>query len=406
MVSFVVTPMLTTQRNEQTADHTADNFPRAPLRLEWHGGDARANVMALWKSLEHQLAPVAVTCAAAWTEGWLKHFGDLVPHRFGVAWRGTEPRSVFLLAQDLADRRSWLPRRTWHMGTAGEPDRDSVCVEYNDWLCVPEDRDAVLSAILTSHDPCITGDRLMLDGFAAVDLPDTVTTERGWRLVRKVANYCDLRTTREKGQELVTVFGDSTRKGIRQNLRDSGPTEVEWAETPHVAHALFDELIELHQERWTAVGQPGCYSSERFTAFHRDLIDRLVPTGQMTVVRVKAGGVTLGCSQVILDRNRVLVYQGGRIAHSGKKSPGLITDYLCMQESLRRGYDAYDFMAGDSIHKQRLSTHTMPLVWAEYRWPGWRLPLYDALRSTKQTLTKWWSRATPTTAETTSAKER
>ncbi len=391
-------PLLTT-----TAE-TGDTCRQLPLRWEVRGRDQRHEVLSLWRTLEKSLGSIAVTCTAAWTESWLNHFGDQVAHQFGLVWRGNQLRSVFLLSQDVTDRQSLIPLTTWHVGTAGEPDRDSVCVEYNDWLCFPEDRDAVLNLMITAQALGLGGDRLVLDGFASVDLPDNVTRERGWQLTRKVANYCDLRTVRESGAELITAFGDSTRKGIRQNLRHCGPVEVEWTETPAAAHSVFDELITLHQERWIAEGQPGCYASPRFTAFHRELIERLVPAGLMTIVRVKANGVTMGCSQVLLDRGRALVYQGGRIANSGKKSPGLITDYLCMLECLNRGYDAYDFMAGDSIHKRRLSTHTVPLVWAEYRWPGWRLPLYDALRSCKQTAKRWLNRSPQTDMNSPPAK--
>lgn len=387
-----------------TTAETGGTVGRWPLRWEVRDHSHRGEVLSLWKSLEQSLGPIAVMCTAAWTECWLNHFGEVVPHQFGLVWRGEQLRSVFLLCLDVADRQSLIPFNTWHLGTAGEPDRDSVCVEYNDWPCFPEDRVAVLELLVSSQALNLGGDRFILDGCASVDLPDCVTTERGWRLTRKIANYCDLRTVRENRSELIAGFGDSTRKGIRQNLRDCGPVEVEWTDTAAAAHTVFDDLITLHQQRWTAEGQPGCYASRRFTAFHRELIDRLVPAGRMTIVRVKANGMTIGCSQLLLDRGRALVYQGGRIANTGKKSPGLITDYLCMLECLNRGYDAYDFMAGDSIHKRRLSTDTMPLVWAEYRWPGWRLPLYDALRSCKRTAKRWLIRSLPTDSNSSTEK--
>lgn len=379
-----------------TPAEAGDTVGRWPLRWEVRDHHHRGEALSLWKSLEQSLGPVAVTCTAAWTESWLNHFGEVVPHKFGLVWRGEQLRSVFLLCQDVADRQSLMPFNTWHLGTAGELDCDSVCVEYNDWPCFPEDREDVLELLVSAPTRGLGGDRFILDGFASVDLPDSVASERGWRLTRKIANYCDLRTVRESRRELISVFGDSTRKGIRQNLRDCGPVEVEWTDTAAAAHAVLDDLITLHQQRWTAEGKPGCYASRRFTALHRELIDRLVPAGLMTIVSVKANGVTIGCSQVLLDRGRALVYQGGRIANTGKKSPGLITDYLCMLECLNRGYDAYDFLAGDSIHKRRLSTHATPLVWAEYRWPGWRLPLYDALRSWKRTAKRWLSRSLQT----------
>lgn len=364
--------------------------PAVPLTLEVCDPDQRAEVMAHWQELEQSLTPVAVACSFHWVDTWLKHYGDQVPHQFVLARRGSEIRGVLLLTRDLTDRKSWLPINTWHFGTAGEFDGDSVCIEYNDWLCAPEERESILHALLTSNDRRLAADRWRFDGFANIDLPDTVTTHNDWHCDRREALYLDLRAIRESGKELITFFGDSTRKHIRQNLRDYGRIEVEWTDTATAAHAAFEEQITLHQERWNAVGEPGCYSSPRFTAFHRELIDRLVPAGLMTIVRVRSGGHTLGCSQLLVDRGRVLVYQGGRCANMGRQSPGLITDYQCMLECLRRGYDAFDFMAGDSLHKQRMTTHAAPLVWAERRMPGWKLPLIDALRTGRRKLRAWW----------------
>lgn len=386
-----VTAMLT-QPSAEVAAGVAVR-PALPLTLDVCNSEQRSTVMEYWQALEQTLGPVAIACSFDWVATWLKHYGDQVPHQFVIARRGSAVRAVLLLTRDLPDWKAWLPINTWHIGTAGEFDGDSVCIEYNDWLCAPEEKDSVLHALLISEDRRLAGDRWCFDGFANIDLPDTVTPHQGWQFDRRDARYLDLRAIRESGKELITFFGDSTRKHIRQNIRDYGRIELDWPETVVEAHAAFDEQIALHQERWNAVGEPGCYRSARFTEFHRELIDRLVPTGLMTIVRVRSGGQTLGCSQLLFDRGRVLVYQGGRCSNMGRQSPGLITDYESMRECLRRGYDAFDFMAGDSQHKQRMTTHTVPLVWAERRMPGWKLPLLDALRSGRRKLRAWWQRS-------------
>lgn len=379
--------------------------PAVPLTIELHSSTERTAVMDLWRALEQSLAPVAISCSSVWVDTWLQHYGDQVPHQFVVARRGTAVRAVLLLTRDLEDRDGWLPISTWHVGTAGEHDRDSVCIEYNDWLCVPEEKADLLDTLLNSTDAQLAGDRWRFDGFAAQDLPATVNAANGWQMDERAARYLDLRDVRESGRELITFFGDSTRKHIRQNLRDYQPVTVEWTDTAAAAHAAFDQLIELHQDRWNSVGEPGCYSSPRFTAFHRDLIDRLVPAGLMTIVRVTAQGQTLGCSQLLFDRNRVLVYQGGRVANSGKHSPGLITDYVSQLECLQRGYDAFDFMAGDSLHKQRMTTHTAPLIWAERRRPNWKWSVIDAVRNGKHSLRNWFAPATTEDSSAATAKK-
>jgi CelD/BcsL family acetyltransferase involved in cellulose biosynthesis len=150
------------------------------------------------------------------------------------------------------------------------------------------------------------------------------------------------------------------------------------------AHHIFDEMVALHQRRWNSEGQPGCYASRVFSAFHRELIDRLTDSGRLLLMRVRAGDETLGCTQLLIDRGRALNYQGGRQIGETRLSPGLITDYCGMVECLQRGYSAYDFMAGDSMHKRRLSTDASPLVWLRWRRPRLKYAVMHALRDCRR----------------------
>jgi CelD/BcsL family acetyltransferase involved in cellulose biosynthesis len=106
----------------------------------------------------------------------------------------------------------------------------------------------------------------------------------------------------------------------------------------------------------------------------------------MGLFRVKLGDDIIGCVQVLIDRNRVLCYQGGSAEYRGKLSPGVIADYLCIEECFRRGYDAYDFLAGNSHHKQKMSTHHSYLTWAQLKRPRWKFTALNTLRKIKQTM--------------------
>jgi CelD/BcsL family acetyltransferase involved in cellulose biosynthesis len=57
---------------------------------------------------------------------------------------------------------------------------------------------------------------------------------------------------------------------------------------------------------------------------------------------------------------------------------------LCICECLRRGYDAVDFLAGDTEHKRRLSTHHAELAWVVWRRPNLKNSAIDAMRRIKQ----------------------
>lgn len=350
-----------------------------PTQIEVFEASQRGHALAIWRHVEDRLDSVPIMASAEWTATWLNHYGEGLPHRFYVLQRDSEFLAIALLVASGNHRIPWTGERIWHCGTAGEPDADSVCVEYNAFLCAPEVRDEFASLLFRHLQEESDWDAICLEGFADEDLPEFVKTSSQFQLESKLARWTNLEAVRESGRELMSVFGDSTRKNIRQSVRKLDSPRFEWAETREHAHRIFDDLITLHQQRWNAEGKPGCYASRQFTAFHRDLIDRMAPH-RMILARVSNSAQVIGCSQLLIDRGRALVYQGGRIPNLSC-SPGLVTDFLVMEECFRRGYSAYDFMAGDSMHKRRLTDSETPLCWATWRRRRWKYQVVDALRS-------------------------
>ncbi|MDX1969708.1 MAG: GNAT family N-acetyltransferase [Planctomycetaceae bacterium] len=351
-----------------------------PFSLGFLNAERRSQALAIWRVLENELGDVPLLASYDWTELWLRNYGDLVPHRFVTFQEDGRYVGVALLTQGVDERRGWCGERVWHLGTAGEPDRDSAVVEYNGLVCLAPYRHRFLLDMIAALESEPDWDALQLDGFVVADLPPWMAAGSGWEHDVRPARWTDLNEVRGSGRELITFLGDSTRKGIRQSVRKLGGPRFEWSESVEHAHHIFDDLIRLHQTRWNAEGKPGCYASARFTQFHRDLVDRLVPQRRMALARLSTSDRVLCCSQVIIDRRRALVYQGGRVLEE-IGSPGLLTDFLCMQECLARGYAAFDFMAGDSIHKKRLTTQSTPLSWSTWRRPRWK---YRAVAALKQ----------------------
>lgn len=367
-----------------------DRTAASEAAIIWLDSARRADILAVWEAIERDCGTLPLMASSIWVGTWLRYYGNLVPHRVACLQEDGRYVGIALLTFGVEEHQSWTGERVWHLGTAGEPDQDSVCVEYNALACLPARRDELLGKLFTALRQESGWDAWKLDGFVAAELPAWITQNAGWQVVVKPARWVDLDLVRESQRELIQFFGDSTRKGIRQNLKKMDSVRFECANAPEHAQDILTDLIRLHQHRWNAVGQPGCYASERFVQFHRELIDRLVPTGEMLLMRVSSSEQVIGCSQILVDRGRAMVYQGGRICtESG--SPGLVTDYLCMQECLHRGCSAFDFMAGESMHKQRLTTQQTPLTWATWERPRWKYRLRDSLRASRN----WFKRYAP-----------
>ncbi|MBI1345268.1 GNAT family N-acetyltransferase [bacterium] len=382
--SLPVSLMESVTTDERPAETSRADSPTSAT-WRWYSSQDRSQVLSRWEQVEKQHGALPLLASRAWTETWLDHYGDLVPHRYGVLEVAGRCVGVMLLTRGVDDRDGLFRERTWHCGTAGEPSADSVFIEYNNFACLPEFLGSFVQTMLSQLMQESDWDALKFDGFPEEQLPDVIRQGTDWTLHQKSARWFDLNKAREAQHEVLLNLGDSTRKNIRQNIRKLGDVQFEWAETAEHAQDIFTDLVRLHQARWQSVGQPGCYSSERFTQFHRALIDRLVPRGEMVLSRLSSGQEVLGCSQLLIDQGRVMVYQGGRVANSAA-SPGLITDFFSMQESLRRGYDAFDFMAGDSIHKQRLTNRVTTLTWAQWRRPRWKYRVMSGIREFRRQL--------------------
>ncbi|EDL57856.1 GNAT family N-acetyltransferase [Gimesia maris] len=374
------------QEINQNSDNRTGSVSSGILSLHLRERDQTQDCLQIWQTLEAQFEDVPLMCSSVWTSTWIEQYGDLVPYSFVVASRDQIPCGICLLTEGVEQFDGPLPIKTLHLGTAGEPAADSVCVEYNSLLIQPADQSAFMKALLELLSDHPTWDSLNFDGFDSIELEN-------WDLsfpeisVRKIeSRYFDLQLIRDEEREVISGFGYSTRKNLRKNMKTYGNLTTEWAETIEQAESIFSDLVTLHQTRWQKEGQPGSYASERFTRFHEALIQKLIPTGQMGLFRVKIDDAVIGCVQVLIDRNRVLCYQGGSAEYQGKLSPGVITDYLCIEECFQRGFDAYDFLAGNSHHKQKMSTHHSYLTWAQIQRPRWKFTALNALRKIKQTM--------------------
>ena len=360
--------------------------PQGPLRLLLLGPTDRGAAMLHWRKIEASLFNRRLTCSSVWTETWLNHFGALVPHRFLIAHRNGIACGIALLTYGAEQHDGPFQLDTWHVGTAGEPDADSVCIEYNSLLVRQEDRTEFFQQILDWINTQPAGDQTHLDGFEFDDIAPLLADNPQALVTRRPSPYFDLRAAREANVEPIELLGRSTRAKLRRSMRQLGQPTGEWASTAERAEEMLHRMIERHQARWNAVGQPGSYASRRFREFHIDLVHRLVPIGAMGMYRVTSPVGVLGCAQIFIDDSRALLYQSGWSPLPGNVSPGLIVDYLCLAECQRRGLDQFDFMAGTSDFKRHLSTHEAELAWVVWRRPRLKFAMLNTLRQIKHAL--------------------
>lgn len=342
----------------------------------------RAEAGASWSALEERLPEHRLMCSWDWTETWLQHYGDAVPHRFVLGSKAGMPCGAALITAPIRSSRLRPPVAA--LGTTGEPPGASVFVERNCLLAPEAERAAFAAALIEMLES--GGERwqrLRLDGMVLEEAELLLDGRAPVRWHVEESPVAELPA--DDAGDVLEALPSSKRQRARRALRQFGEMQTEWAGDNVEAQHILQELIALHTTRWQAAGKPGAFASHRFRAFHQALIAKLLPTGRAALFRVRREGQTIGCLYGLADGRRMLFYQGGlRQFEDNKLRVGIAAHALFMQECCNRGFSKYDFLAPAARYKSDLSTSSEQLVWAELERGGARLRLERIARQVKR----------------------
>lgn len=356
-----------------------------------------------WDALRPEWDTLHAACPAAspplhfdWQRGWWRHYGGA----YGgdgplilTLWR--ERELVGLLPMYLACRTIGGVRlRELRPISTGEPEREETCPDYLNLLYRPGE-EATCAAAVWAAVAGMSWDRLVLP-----DLPgdSPLLDPTSWPTVgarpEELGRGICLVTDLTGGFETyLKGLSSKTRQHARQYLRagerPGAAFELAAADT---VDAFFDDLVRLHQERWTADGQPGCFASDRFTAFHRDLLRAWVPSGRAVLARLSHQGRAYCALYGFVNRDKCDYYQSG-IARGGDgpfNSPGNTANLLLMRTLAGRGVTAYDFLGGTSDHKHRWATREVPTRGLQLWRPTWRATLARSVEQGGRFLRRGW----------------
>lgn len=327
---------------------------------------SRAAIAPLWMELERQCDPVRLSVRWTWVSTWLDTFGDIVPHWFAIATDQGIPVGACLITcmgpWPLRNRGMGIIQ----IGTSSEPIGHGIATEYNDILVKTSYRAAFARELLRTIRKEFLPLAIRFPAFAEEDFQDLLHADPRLRRTQARCPIFELDRAREQGVEPIALLRSSVRSRLRRSARALQPVETEWATDVDQANDILDELVTLHQERWTNAGRRGAFSSDRFLAFHRALIPKLLHDDRVILFRVRHGAQTVGCLYSFIENGSVLFYQSGIAQFQDNKArPGLTTHLLCMEQCLDRGFDTYNFLAGDHRYKDELSTSSDLLVSAQ-----------------------------------------
>lgn len=323
-----------------------------------------------WDAL-HAVSKVASPpLSREWMAAWWDVYGETLSDGAAALRLVTVRRDGALIGLlPLYARRPDLPllgyRRLGFLST-GEDEIEETCPDYLECLSAPGEEQACARAVrgFLVAAPFVWHRLDLLDvrlGSALLDAGGwpasfhAFTEERGSCPSAHIEGGIDAWLAR-----LPSRKREQPRRGLREVERSGASFEVAG---PEEIDAFFDQLVQLHQQRWTSAGEPGCFAAPRFTNFHRRLAHAFVPDGRAVLARLTLDGRALAVLYGFVARERFHFYQSGAAAAADPriKSPGVAAHVLLMRHLADRGVAYYDFLRGSAAYKERLATDDTPL---------------------------------------------
>jgi CelD/BcsL family acetyltransferase involved in cellulose biosynthesis len=316
--------------------------------------DGFEQLRPVWNTLLAESASDQVSLTWEWLATWWEVFGSdrelyLLVVRDEDRVVGLAP----LLRRSIA-HYGVLPFRRLEFLCSGEEEADEICSPFLDFI-FRRGREAEALGAVFDHlrqrqadwDEIVLTDVLAnspnLSHLQSLCHEDGI----GWEVTRnQTAVYISLPPDWES--YLASLSRNSRwkiRRGRRAVAEHGGELRVVDGAEGFSGH--FETLIKLHQERWTTHGEPGAFASEKFTRFHRRLVQQLLPLGWIRLYVLLLAGEPVSAIYDFVYHGRAYFYQIGR---TGKPcsidSPGMAIQSFAIEQAIGEGLTEYEMYKG------------------------------------------------------------
>lgn len=344
---------------------------------------------AEWRELEIR-ADTSFFTSWTWVGSWLRSIASAGTMLILRARRGGQTMALATFGHDSAWRRGFVRSHALFLNEAGYDGQDVLSIEYNGIVTDRAHHAATLNQIaaflLAQRD---RWNEIYLHG--TTDPPtlfgsDAGITVRSWS---KAAPRVLLDAVRKRQGDYLGLLKSKPRYQVRRTLRlyeSLGALRFEAATDLAGARSSLAELAALHTPYWRSRGATGSFSTDFELAFHDRLLEAGTARGEIQLIVVRAGELTVGCLYNFVYRGHVSNYQSGfdYALLDGHGNPGLVTHALAVEHNAALGHGVYDFMAGDHRYKRELCTDVTHLHWSVIQRQAWHLRLENRLRYWRQ----------------------
>jgi CelD/BcsL family acetyltransferase involved in cellulose biosynthesis len=299
-----------------------------------------------------------------WLEPWWRHYATASDELFVLTVRDAQGELIgiapFYLSRSLSHGRV--------MRFLGSGD---VCSDYLTILAAPDAQSIVIEEI-AEYLVGEAADRWDLIELAGVDACDeavemlvNLLSERDYLVHQQPGESCwRLELPRDWDSYLKTLSKGRRERSrqISRRLYDTGRAVSRQIVEPQELPRYFDVLIELHQKRRRSLGEPGCFSDPRFTAYHREVIERFFALGRLRLQCVLLDDRPVAIEYSLTGGGAIYFYQSGIETEILDQRPGWISTIGSLRAAIEQGYAAFDFMRGDEAYKSSWGARARPTL--------------------------------------------
>jgi len=292
-----------------------------------------------------------------WLSTWWRHYGEGDRRRelrVFLAFRepSTKPESLAGVLPCYVDS-SWTQGRVLRLLGDGE-----ACSDHVGLLALPSVASDAAEHITVHLAARGDWDLLELEG---VDGNDVATV----RLHEALALH-DCMARRVRGEQcwvidlpptwddFLAMQSKSHRKQLRQLERrviDSGEARWKLVESIDDFAAAWSTLVDLHQRRRQSLGEPGCFASRTWAAFHWEVAQRLLAWGRLRLSVLELGGRPIAAEYHLAGDRATYAYQGGLDPERLAEEPGQLSTICSIKRAIALRHAQFDFLRGDEPYK-------------------------------------------------------
>jgi CelD/BcsL family acetyltransferase involved in cellulose biosynthesis len=236
----------------------------------------------------------------------------------------------------------------------------AVCSEYLT-ICSAAGEEAPVAAALAAQlcgEACDEWDRLDYDGASVGDprlrLLFEALEAQGAAVERRSFIHCWRVSLPATWDEYLAQLSKGHRKQLRRLINDSLDTpRAVWHTTTRADEFERDweVFLDLHQRRWQAVGEPGCFSNPAFAGFHRDVAKQFLAEGRLRLHRLELDGRPVAAEYHFSGDDVIYAYQSGLDPDALEREPGRVAAIAVIRGAIADGFRLYDLLRGDEPYK-------------------------------------------------------